>query len=106
MPCCRIGCRLMPAGWELVFDFFEVRFCRTAERAYPVFGDVFEGCSGGDTSVGISDFRIVFITAQSANPFAHGSFSFPADVLPLLMDQFYHSESISLNRIDQFCDSG
>ena len=43
----------------------------SADRAYPVFGKIFESCSGSDTVVRITYFGIIDIAACITFVFAH-----------------------------------
>ncbi|MPM63148.1 hypothetical protein SDC9_110028 [bioreactor metagenome] len=52
----------------------EVRLRSSAERAYPILGKVFKGCSGFDSVVGITYSRVVHIPAKIALILFHGRF--------------------------------
>ena len=47
-------------------DFFKCVFSDSANRANPVFGNVFESGSGSNAGIGISDFGIVNISAGTS----------------------------------------
>ena len=66
-------------GEELCLRFFEFIFAYTAERAGPIFRQIFESGAGSDTVVGIADFGIIFITADAAYVLVHRESPFHDD---------------------------
>ena len=50
----------------VLLDLFEHALADTADRAAPVIRQCFERCSGSDTAVGITFFRIIDISAGTA----------------------------------------
>ena len=55
---------------------FEHVFTHTTNRADPILGEIFESCSRGDSGIGISDGRIILITACTTNVLIHNQSSF------------------------------
>ena len=55
---------------------FEHVFAYTTNRTYPVIGKILESCSRGDSGIGISDGRIILITACTTNVLIHNQSSF------------------------------
>ena len=53
----------MVAGWLVRYQF-KIFFGYSAERANPIFGDVSKGCTGSDTTIGVTYFGVV-------NPLTH-----------------------------------
>ena len=49
----------------------ELVLAHTAERAHPVFGQVFKCCSGGDAILRIAYFGVILITTNVANVLLH-----------------------------------
>ena len=45
----------------------EIVLANTADGAYPIVGNVLEGCSRGDATVGISYCGVIDVTANFAN---------------------------------------
>ena len=54
-----------------LFCRYKFIFASAAQGAYPIFGKIFKSGARGDAIVGISDFRIVHITAHVTNVFFH-----------------------------------
>jgi hypothetical protein len=52
---------------------FEVFLAYAAERTFPVIGKVCKRGSGLDSVIGIADFFVVDVTADSANKFSHNT---------------------------------
>ncbi len=53
------------------FKKFKNRFCRTANRAHPIVGNVLEKCSGSKATIGVALFLIVDIATGWAQVFFH-----------------------------------
>lgn len=51
--------------------FFKVAFRHSAQGANPSIGDVFKSGSGGDSVVGVANFRVIYPIADGANVFIH-----------------------------------
>lgn len=64
------GLREFLYGWWL-FHHFEIFFSDTTEGAYPVVGNFFKRCSGGDSSIGVSHGRVVNPIAYCATILFH-----------------------------------
>ena len=57
--------------FRLLFNLCKAGFVYSAQGAHPVVGNVFKGCSGIDAAVGISYFRVIFVTAYGTCIFCH-----------------------------------
>lgn len=66
---------------ELFFYFFEIVFTYPTQRAYPIFGNVFECSSRSDTTFRITDFRIIYPIAYSTNILLHNQFCFNDSII-------------------------
>lgn len=53
-----------------LYDFKHV-FSYSAQGAYPIVGNVFKSCSGGDASLGVSHSRIIYPVTYGANVLLH-----------------------------------
>src|SRR5699024_4594174 len=54
-----------------LFLYYKIIFSHTADWADPVFRKVFKSCSGSDSAVRISNFRIIYISAWFTYIFFH-----------------------------------
>ena len=61
-------------GHDLLLDG-EIVFAYAADGAYPIFGNVFKGCAGGDAAIGVAYFGVIHITAGFANVLLHKLFN-------------------------------
>ena len=52
----------------------EVLLAYTANGANPILRDILESCAGCDSAIGIADFGVIFVAANSANILLHNSF--------------------------------
>ena len=52
----------------------EVLFAYSADGAYPILGEILEGCAWSDAAVGIAYFGVINITACVANVLFHNVF--------------------------------
>ena len=50
-------------GKNLLFCFFEHVLADSADGADPVIGNILKGCAGSDAAVGITNLRIIHISA-------------------------------------------
>ena len=49
----------------------EVLLAYTANGADPILRDILESCAGCDSAIGITDFGVIFVAANSANILLH-----------------------------------
>lgn len=69
------GAAVFKVGVFRLLDRLEERFVHTANRAYPVIGQILESRAWLDAVIRIAVCRIIFIAARDTNPFLHKSIS-------------------------------
>lgn len=65
--------RQHPPFYQLLLLFFggKIILTYTTERANPIFGKVFKGCSGSYSIIRIAYFRVIYITTCLTNVLFH-----------------------------------
>ena len=58
---------------KALFRRGEILFSDSAKRAYPILGEVFEGCSGSDSVFRIAGCGVIFVSADIASVLFHDS---------------------------------